>query len=261
MIKSRTLSISLIPSILIGFLFVSSIQGQAPAGGATTTPAKTTTTESSDAPEEVKWDQSNYYMKQDPYRYATSFHRQSKENLLKLKRLIDLYDSRIDWAKSSYDNIRSSYRKGMSFYYMGNYESSIPHLNNSMQAAQDLMKKFADYYKNEATLILQNCSESMVERDLAMLYEDEKNMGSEKVMKNQFKLRIAYNQMASGDSNIDAKRYEQAIEHYRLAKLHGINVLINLADTPAKKKELSEKYKIDLQDAYGLAPETNTTAK
>lgn len=199
-----------------------------------------------------------YFMRHDAYRYAQEFKRKSRDEVIQLKRLVDFYGDKAPETKDRYIDIQSEYRKGMQFYYMGQYESSIQSLEKTRRDAKNLFLVFVKLYDQDTQEILDECSNSMVEKDITMAYNGGgSGSASAEFVKYQMKLRMAFQQFSQAKRNVREEQYESAIDHYRLAKLHAINIILDLTDEESKKKELSKKYRTDLIDAYGVqAPPT-----
>jgi DNA primase catalytic subunit len=126
---------------------------------------------------------------------------------------------------------------------------------------QDIFKLFTDLsdsYETKANDILSKCAEALVDKEIGIgstrdaMASDTAARTSQKITSNRIKLLIAYDQLNMADKFQFQQRLSDSITHYRLAKLYGINILVDLAETEDEKNKLRSEYKADLADGENL---------
>ncbi len=194
-----------------------------------------------------------YFMRHDAFRYAEKYKTKSREDVIKLKRLVDIFGTALPETQDQFVSIQNEYRSGMQKYYMSDYQAAIQFLEKARRDAKKLLYVFADKFKKDTETILEECSRNMVDRDLSLVSSGGGAVSaSEEFVKSQQKLRMAYQQYTLAENKIRDDNPEAAIEHYRLAKLHAINIILDLQEDNTKKREMAKQYKTDLIDAYGV---------
>ncbi len=195
-----------------------------------------------------------YHMKSDPYRYATRYRNRARVEVIHLSQLVDRFGASVPDSRNSYLKIRENYRLGIQHYYKGEYEKCIEVMADNQHQIQSMMAKFAKNFHDSVAQLLEESSERLVEQDIATVSTGatgDMNPG-ENLIRNQFKIKIAYGQLSQGEKMERNEQFLTAIEHYRLAKLHAINVMLDLEENMTKRMEISKKYRVDMEDAYGL---------
>lgn len=192
-----------------------------------------------------------YLLRHDAYRYAHQFRQAARDRIVNLNLMVKNYGEELAGSKDRFEEVQTAYRTGMTHYFRGEYVQAIRKLEASQVLGDKLMKDFAEFYKNGATKILDETSRQMVDRELSMEYAGEGTSSSGEMAKHQFKLKLAYTQMHEGQEMQREDQYRRAVEHYRIAKLHAINTILDMEEDLTKRKDLAKKYKTDLLDAYG----------
>ncbi len=174
------------------------------------------------------------------------------KDVQRLKILIANFGKDVSGSQQEFDKIRETYKQAEENYYRRQFKKSLDlHVDVNRQVTE-VYKKFTAHYQEQVAKLLTDCSESMTSLDFARSAEPgDKNDVLRVIQKNQFRLRIAYNQVALAENQIQEENFPNAITHYRLAKVFAIHVLKQSQEDPNKAKELDEKYKVDLTDAQG----------
>lgn len=174
------------------------------------------------------------------------------KDIQRLKILIANFGGQVNGTQQEFEKIRETYKQAEENYYRRQFKKSMDLHTDVNRQVTELYKKFTAHYQEQVAKLLTDCSESMTALDFSRSAEPGLKQDVTRVIeKNQFRLRIAYNQLALAESQVREENFHNAINHYRLAKVFAINVLKNSQEDPAKAKELDEKYKVDLTDAQG----------
>ena len=173
-------------------------------------------------------------------------------DIYRLNKIINNFNGQIQGADADYKNIKDNYKKGIDLYYRREYLESSYVLKDTRKMSQNLYKKFSEHFQKQIGDLLNSCSESMVNIELKNIPGDSSSSISlDTIRHNQFRLRIAYNQVYLADQMTRDDRYDAAIDHLRLAKLYAINVLKNLEMDETKKAAMDKQYEADIIDAMG----------
>ena len=185
-------------------------------------------------------------------RNINSQKAQVMQDIVRLNKIIVNFNGKIQGADADYKKIKDSYQKGIDLYYRREYIDSSYALKDTRKMTLELYKKFSDHFQVQVGELLNSCSESMVNHELKNLPGENKDQISiDDLKQNQYRLRIAYNQIYLANQMTRDNRYDAAIDHFRLAKLYAINVLKNLETDASKKAAMDKQYEADIIDAMG----------
>jgi len=159
--------------------------------------------------------------------------------------------------KSTLESIQKDHVQGKKELFKRKYLNSYNIFKKVSKNIQELYTKLVTQYQTKANEILGLCAETLVDRETGSSNKSNKNpevaaKTSKQLMENKIRLVIAYDQLNMGDKFKFDERLSNAVTHYRLAKLHGINILVNLAETEADKTTVKNQYKTDLMDGENL---------
>jgi len=159
--------------------------------------------------------------------------------------------------KSALDSIQKEHVHGKKELFKRQYLSSLKILTKVKKDIKDLYQTLANRYQTKANEILSLCAESLVDKEIGMGSQGDTDLEaagktSRKLNQNRIKLVIAYDQLNMGDKFKSEDRLYDAVTHYRLAKLHGINILVDLAESQGDKDKVKTQYKVDLSDGENL---------
>ncbi len=190
-------------------------------------------------------------MASEPARYIDFFRKRSRENIGRLKTLTDTYEADVPGSRSDFTAIQEDYRKGLHSYYLNETGTSLTHLEKAFNHSNALLSKYSDFFKTSSLEILREAAGTVTEKDLALVYDPSgaKPGTNDTILRAQFRIRMAYQQMLLAEDARNRQMFDQSVDHYRLARLHGISVMMDLEDDAAKRKAIGEKYKKDL--AFG----------
>lgn len=197
-------------------------------------------------------------LKSDGPRYVNQFMERSRESITRLYSIVAYFGSEVSGSDASYKEVKESYRQGLQKYYVGDLPGALGFLEKTDSKANELLEAFSDIYRDRTQEILQKAADALVEKDISLMNEGAGQFGGTRdLQKNQFKTRIAFQQFGNAEDMRRRKMHGEAIEHMRVAKIHAINVLLDLAADENARKEINQTYKKDLEDAYGKAPVVN----
>ena len=174
------------------------------------------------------------------------------KDIQRLKILIANFGKDVQGTQQDFEKIRETYKQAEENYFRRQFKKSRDLHEDINRQVTEVYKKFTAHYQEQVAKLLTDCSESMTALDFSRSSEPGVKKDVTRIIeKNQFRLRIAYNQLALAESQVREENFHNAINHYRLAKVFAINVLKHTQEDPAKAKELEEQYKLDLTDAQG----------
>jgi len=176
---------------------------------------------------------------------------QVKTDIFRLYKLQKNMGAQVSGAQELYQRIRGLYQKGMDSYYKREVIESYNALKDARSLALDLYQKYSDYYEKQLSELLATCSESLVNLEMESSVNPDQGYLLDDIAQNHYKLKIAYNEVATANRMKRDNRYDTAVEHFRIAKLYAIHVIKALETNPEKKAALDAKYRIDIIDAMG----------
>jgi|GEM_PF-1415131 len=181
-------------------------------------------------------------------RNIKNLKEQAKLDVIRLNKITTNFKGKVQGADEEYKAIKENYKKGIDQYYRREYLDSSFTLKDTRKMSQDLYKKFAEHFQKQVGELLNSCSESMVNYELRNLADQ---ISIDQMRQNQYRLKIAYNQVFYADQMTRDNRYDAALDHLRLAKLYAIQVLKNMEPDESKKAAMDKQYEADIIDAMG----------
>jgi len=178
-----------------------------------------------------------------------------RDHIYKLQVVVANYGEASD--KSTLDSISKEHVNGKKELFKRKYISAYSIFKKVNNDIQKLFIGLADRYQSKTNEILGLCAETLVDREIGIGNKADMNVEaagktSKKVTNNRIKLVIAYDHLNMGDRFKYEDRLSDAVTHYRLAKLHGINILVDMAETENDKASIKNQYKLDLMDGDNL---------
>lgn len=181
----------------------------------------------------------------------------TRDRLLALSRVVINYGSKVEGSDGEFQKVRYLYRTAMESYYKNRILESYQGLREANAQMDELFKKFSLFYMNQASQMLTDCSEKMVDAELELAKTNSTiSVSEEDLKKNHFRLQSAYQQIQLARDMIQDNRHDTAIDHLRLSRYFAINVLKGLEHEEAKKKEIDSKYALEILDSLGGTQET-----
>ncbi len=194
----------------------------------------------------------NYMEIQVAKKSADILIKQNKTRLQQIKVAVRNFGEGDD--QSNYDKLAAEYVEALKDYYKRNYLAADMALKENREGIVKLATSMSDKYRGRANEILDRCADALVETELGINPQPDSDPDAiantyKMVQKNKIKLLIAYDQLNMGDEAIHQEQFAQSIVHYRMAKEHGIQLLINLAQTEDEKESLRGEFEKDTTDA------------
>jgi septum formation topological specificity factor MinE len=159
--------------------------------------------------------------------------------------------------KSTLEAIQKEHVQGKKELFKRKYLNSVTILTKVKKDIRELLASLSTRYQTKANDILGLCAETLVDKEIGMGNRGDLNIElaaktSKKITQNRIKLIIAYDQLSMGDKFKSEERLFDSVTHYRLAKLHGINILVDMAESESDKDKVKTQYKVDLSDGENL---------
>jgi len=192
----------------------------------------------------VQLQPSDYLEKHIASKKIPKLKEEVEGNLRKLGKILRTYKNDIQDAQKIYDEAAENYKKGVETYYSGDILNAYNLFLKSKSISNHLLEKYSTLYKNKAVEI-----SSEVASKLSNLQEDRLNAPYFLIHETEFRLNTIKSKISSAEEMIRFKKYGDAIELYRNAKIIGIISLYKLEQDKTKQEQLLEKYKADLEDA------------
>lgn len=178
-----------------------------------------------------------------------------RDHIYRLQVVVANYGEASD--KSALESIQKEHLQGKKELFKRKYLNASNILKKVKKDIHTLFLSLSTRYQTKANEILGLCAEALVDKEIGMGNKADTNVEtagktSRKIAQNRIKLLIAYDHLNMGDRFKSEERLYDALTHYRLAKLHGINILVDMAESEGDKSNVKSKYKVDLSDGENL---------
>lgn len=175
-----------------------------------------------------------------------------KNDIYKLQVMVANFGDASD--KSKLDEVIKDHIEGKKELFKRKYLYSWQILKNTKANINAIMVHLSQKYQKQSNDILGKCAELLVDREIGIGNSADVNAQSagktsKKITDNKIRLMVAYDQLNMADKFKYEERMAEALTHYRLAKLHGINILIDMAISQDEKNKIKAEYKVDLLDS------------
>lgn len=232
-------------SISVFLLTIVGLGAQAPA----TTPATATPAAETATHDEAE---DNYLDRQNALKGMDSLRTETQKDIRKLSVMVSNFGSEVAGSDGELKSIRDRYEETSVLYYRQLYVKARGKLDEVRVSVQALYKKFNEHYTQRTNAILIEAAKAVSGDELKVQPgSGNETEWSTDLIKNQSRLRTAYGHVATAQELTRDKRYGDAIDHYRLAKLFGISLLRGMDEDPQRSKAVDDKYRNDLGDAVG----------
>ena len=231
--------------LVFAFLISAAVSAQGTQPG---TPAATTPAASQEDPHNAD----NYLEKQTALKGIDQARSEQQKDIRKLTVIVANYGAAVAGSDAELKKIKDLYEESSVLYYRQQYVKSRETLNQAKTQTSELYKKFDDMYAKQTDELMIQCAKAVANLETTQTPGGgNAPEWSTALILNQSRLRTAFGHVVIAQDLNREKRYDDAIDHYRLAKLFGIGLLRGLEEDPQKAKAIDDKYKIDLQDATG----------
>ena len=184
---------------------------------------------------------------------AIKYDEDIRDDIYKLQVVVANFGEASD--KSALESIRKDHVNGKKELFKRKYLSSATILKKVKADIRSLLINLSNRYQTKTNEILGLCAETLVDKEMGLNNTSDSNAAakvSRKITQNRIKLVIAYDHLNMGDKFKFDDRLSDAVTHYRLAKLHGINILVDMAESESDKDNVKNQYKVDLSDGENL---------
>ncbi|MBL8034015.1 MAG: hypothetical protein JNJ69_09955 [Leptospiraceae bacterium] len=154
--------------------------------------------------------------------------------------------------KSESEKIGNEYKEALKHIYRMEYVQAEKVLRENRENIAKAMGRASEIYRKKTTDMLNKSADRMADLDMAA-----DNSGSAEairmqgiVQKNQHRLSVGYQQLTLAANAEKHRRYAEALSHYRLARLHSIYLMIELAKDDAEKNKLRAEFRSELDEKY-----------
>jgi len=210
--------------------------------------------------EKEKEVQGSYLKKINSKKSAERYVIVNKKSLYELSVMVGNFGSESE--KQKHDELKKNYTEGVKDLYKRKYLESGTRLEKNYTEIKTLYKTIADRYRTKASDLLSECAESIVDMELNIAPSGDSSPDAlarqrKAVYENKHRLTIAYEQFNNGDNFERQENFSLAVIHYRGAITHGVNILIDLAETEEAKNQVRDKYKTELYDVENRLSTSN----
>lgn len=200
----------------------------------------------------------NYLERVNAIKGLDNLRAETQRDIRKLTILVQNFGAEVAGSDAELKKIRDQYEESTVLFYKQQYVQSRKIVDETRGQISELFKKFSENMAKRTDAILDECAKSVSAQELTPTSGggNETEWSSDLIM-NQSRLRTAYAHVAEARSLVRDKRFGDSIDHYRLAKLFGVQLLKGREEDPAKQKAIEEKFKQDYMDAMGSRPATS----
>ncbi|HRP68613.1 MAG TPA: hypothetical protein PLY93_03700, partial [Turneriella sp.] len=175
----------------------------------------------------------------------------ARERALKLKEMnlrdIQLLNSIGNALPEAYDKagatkVGDEYKEGLKQIYRIDYAAAEKTLSTNRESIAKAMEKASEVYRTKTADLLNESADRMADIELQA-----ENTGSADAVRlmgvvqdNQHRLSVGYQQLTLAATAEKRRHYNEALIHYRLARLHAIYLKLAFAKDDAERKALRE---------------------
>jgi hypothetical protein len=190
--------------------------------------------------------------------YLDIFHAKTSASKLKSRLLVDIHRLRVmvynygdSDEKASYDKIKDAYKESVKLMYLAKFVKADDNFKSTKDLVQELYGKMAQKYRSKTAKMLNQCADQLVDMELTIDVDDEELEAFRKrklAGKTRIRLMVAYSQLSMAEAYERDEEPGKSITHYRVARLHAVEMLVDLAKTSTERNKLMKQYQPDLLD-------------
>lgn len=154
--------------------------------------------------------------------------------------------------KGESEKLSNEYKEASKMIYRMEYVNAERILRQNRENISKAMAKASEIFRKKTTEMLNQSADRMADLDMAAgtagNAESIRMQGL--VQKNQHRLSVGYQQLTLASNAEKHRRFAEALSHYRLARLHSIYLMIELAKDDAEKNKLRNEYRSELDEKY-----------
>jgi hypothetical protein len=154
--------------------------------------------------------------------------------------------------KSESEKLSNEYKEASKMIYRMDYVNAERILRQNRENIGKAMSKASEIFRKKTTEALNQSADRMADLDMAAgtANNAEAIRMQGLVQKNQHRLSVGYQQLSLASNAEKHRRYAEALSHYRLARLHSIYLMIELAKDDAEKNKLRNEFRNELDEKY-----------
>lgn len=154
--------------------------------------------------------------------------------------------------KAESEKLSNEYKEASKMIYRMDYVNAERILRQNRENIGKAMGKASEIFRKKTTEMLNQSADRMADLDMAAgtASTNESIRMQGLVQKNQHRLAVGYQQLSLASNAEKHRRYAEALSHYRLARLHSIYLMIELAKDDAEKNKLRNEYRNELDEKY-----------
>lgn len=186
------------------------------------------------------------------------FHAKAKSQKLKAENFKDIQRLRIITGnfgegedKSGFDKISADYKEAVKTAYKLDYHKAADKYLANRSDITALYQKISERYRKRTSDLLSQSADKMTDLELSEETAQPQDAAeiNQILAKCRDRLAVGYAQFNMAEKSEKARRYTDAINHYRTAKVYAANMLVEMARTEAEKKKLKADFQNDYDDA------------
>ncbi len=193
--------------------------------------------------------------------YLDIFHAKDKSKTYQKVNFTSLFRLRIisenfgtEEDKKRIKELLTKYETAVLNRYKRKYVSSEKLHLEIKREMKEIFNKMANKYQSQTMKILDECANKIIEIEMAETMESisRENSKIKLLSKNRIRLELAFNRIVKAEEMQLKERPESSIDHFRVAKFYGINILEDLAPNEKIRKKITDQYSVDKQDIRNL---------
>lgn len=159
-------------------------------------------------------------------------------------------------------NLSNEYKEGVKLIYRREYVDAQRTLRTNRDSITAAMGKACEVLRQKTLEMLNQSADRMA--DLEMQADTAPEGGvvvmADTIEKGAHRLSVGYQQLTLATQAEKHRRFNEALSHYRLARLHAIYLQIDLAPNEQEKNAIRSKYQNEIDDKR-IAPSTQPASK
>ncbi len=159
-------------------------------------------------------------------------------------------------------NLSNEYKEGVKLIYRREYVEAQRTLRTNRDNITTAMGKACEVLRQKTLEMLNQSADRMA--DLEMQADTAPEGGvvvmADTIEKGAHRLSVGYQQLTLATQAEKHRRYNEALSHYRLARLHAIYLQIDLAPNEQEKNAIRSKYQNEIDDKR-TAPSAQPASK
>lgn len=179
-------------------------------------------------------------------------NEQLTRDISRLGVLAQNFGSKVENSSATLEKIRNAHTGGMMLHMRRRYVEARTQLENANKDSQELFKKFAELFQKQNDEILTEATRKAAQLEQNLIGNpDRQGPSSVELSRARYQLQSAFGELTNAENLMRDGNFGGAIDHLRLARFFGINVLADLEDDEAKRGEVIKKYEVELSDSVG----------